>query len=161
MTREKMKSIFTVHTNGEDEWIKVPKRTYDKMIDMFCDAHEAKLTKACEILEGANLAEIERHFAECKAKDERIGEMQRIVSRVIETLTGLSSVSIENVLNKETGLIVHYYAFYDDERSGHNTISLHRIIDKISYKDERIAGLTKNVEELTMLEETAKRYSKR
>ena len=43
MTREKMKSIFTVHTNGQDEWIKVPKRTYDKMIDMFCDAHEAKL----------------------------------------------------------------------------------------------------------------------
>ena len=76
MTREKMKSIFTVHTNGKDEWIKVPKRTYDKMIDMFCDAHEANLTKACEILEGANLVEIERHFAECKAKDERIAELE-------------------------------------------------------------------------------------
>ena len=75
MTREKMKSIFTVHTNGKDEWIKVPKRTYDKMIDMFCDAHEANLKKACEILEGANLAGIERHFAECKAKDERIAEL--------------------------------------------------------------------------------------
>ena len=75
MTREKMKSIFTVHTNGKDEWIKVPKRTYDKMIDMFCDAHEADLKKACEILEGANLAEIERHFAECKAKDVRIAEL--------------------------------------------------------------------------------------
>ena len=46
MTREKMKSIFTVHTNGKDEWIKVPKRTYDKMIDMFCDAHEANLKKS-------------------------------------------------------------------------------------------------------------------
>jgi len=42
---------------------------------MFCDAHEAKLTKACEILEGANLVGIERHFAECKAKDERIAEL--------------------------------------------------------------------------------------
>ena len=81
MTREKMKSIFTVHTNGEDEWIKVPKRTYDKMIDMFCDAHEAKLTKACEILEGANLAEIERHFAECKAKDERIAELETMIHK--------------------------------------------------------------------------------
>ena len=76
MTREKMKSIFTVHTNGKDEWIKVSKRTYDKMIDMFCDAHEAKLTKACEILEGANLVEIERHFAECKAKDEEIKRLK-------------------------------------------------------------------------------------
>ena len=26
VTRDKMKSIFTVHTNGEDEWIKVPKK---------------------------------------------------------------------------------------------------------------------------------------
>ena len=82
MTREKMKSIFTVHTNGKDEWIKVPKRTYDKMIDMFCDAHEAKLTKACEILEGANLAEIERHFAECKAKDERIAELGTMIEKM-------------------------------------------------------------------------------
>ena len=81
MTREKMKSIFTVHTNGQDEYIKVPKRTYDKMIDMFCDAHEAKLTKACEILEGANLVEIERHFAECKAKDERIAELEAMVEK--------------------------------------------------------------------------------
>ena len=75
MTREKMKSIFTVHTNGQDEYIKVPKRTYDKMIDMFCDAHEANLTKACEILEGAILVGIERNLAECKAKDERIAKL--------------------------------------------------------------------------------------
>ena len=79
MTREKMKSIFCVHTNGQDEYIKVPKRTYDKMIDMFCDAHEAKLTKACEILEGANLVEIERHFAECKAKDEEIKRLKTVI----------------------------------------------------------------------------------
>ena len=43
MTREQMKSHFIVHTNGQDEWIKVDKRTYDKSIDMFCDAHEAEI----------------------------------------------------------------------------------------------------------------------
>ncbi len=64
-----MKTVFTVHTNGEDEWIKVPKRTYEKMIDMFCDKHEAEIEKACEILEGANLAEIDRHIAEINTKD--------------------------------------------------------------------------------------------
>jgi|GEM_PF-4883845 len=53
MTKEKMKSLFAVHTNGQDEWIKVPKRTYDKMIDMFCDTHETQL----------------------KAKDESIAEL--------------------------------------------------------------------------------------
>ena len=84
MTREKMKSIFTVHTNNKDEWIKVPKRTYDKMIDMFCDAHEANLKKACEILEGANIAEIERHIAESKAKDERIAKLFSELSATYE-----------------------------------------------------------------------------
>ena len=64
------------HNFKEDEWIKVPKRTYDKMIDMFCDAHEANLKKACEILEGAILVGIERNLAECKAKDERIAELE-------------------------------------------------------------------------------------
>ena len=43
MTREQMKSHFVVHTNGQDEWIKVDKRTYDKAIDMFCGAHETEL----------------------------------------------------------------------------------------------------------------------
>ena len=43
MTRKQMKSHFIVHTNGQDEWIKVDKRTYDKAIDMFCDAHEAEI----------------------------------------------------------------------------------------------------------------------
>lgn len=69
MTREQMKAIFTLHTNGEDKWIKVPKRTYDKMIDIFCDEYEAKIEKVCKILEGANLVEIDRHIAEINNKD--------------------------------------------------------------------------------------------
>ena len=79
MNREKMKSIFVVHTNGEDEWIKVSKRTYKKMIDMVYDYHETRLEKACEILQNANMAEIERHFAECKAKDERIEAQSSVI----------------------------------------------------------------------------------
>ena len=43
MTRKQMKSHFIVHTNGQDEWIKVDKRTYDKAIDMFCDTQEAEI----------------------------------------------------------------------------------------------------------------------
>lgn len=81
MTREKMKVIFTVHTNGVDEWIKVPKRTYDKMIDMFCNEHEVEIKKVCEILEGANLAEIDRHIAEINTKDV-------IIKQRIEMLKG-------------------------------------------------------------------------
>ena len=54
MTREQMKAHFVVHTNGQDEWIKVDKRIYDKTIDMFYAAHEAKL----------------------KAKDECIAELE-------------------------------------------------------------------------------------
>ena len=54
MTREQIKSLFTIHTNGQDEWIRVDKRTYEKAIDKFCDAHEAEL----------------------KAKDERIAELE-------------------------------------------------------------------------------------
>lgn len=78
MTRDKAKSLFVIHTNGEDEWIKVSKRTYGKMIDMVYDYHETRLEKACEILQNANMAEIERHFAECKAKDERIAELEAL-----------------------------------------------------------------------------------
>jgi hypothetical protein len=81
MTREKMKSIFTVHTNGQDEYIKVPKRTYDKMIDMFCNEHEAEIEKVCEILEGANLIAIDRHIAEINTKDV-------IIKQRIEMLKG-------------------------------------------------------------------------
>ena len=60
MTREQMKSHFVVHTNGQDEWIKVDKRIYDKAIDMFCAAHEAEL----------------------KAKDERIAELKAMVEKM-------------------------------------------------------------------------------
>ena len=79
MTREEAKKLFTVNTNGRDEWIRVPVRTYEKMVDVIYDAHEAKLTNACEILEGANLVEIERHFAECKAKDEEIKRLKTVI----------------------------------------------------------------------------------
>ena len=58
MTREQMKSHFVVHTNGQDEWIKVDKRIYDKAIDMFCAAHDAEL----------------------KAKDERIETQKQAIS---------------------------------------------------------------------------------
>ena len=50
--------------------------TNNVLINKIYDEHEAKLKRAYEILEGANLAEIERHFAECKAKDERIAELE-------------------------------------------------------------------------------------
>ena len=81
MTRELMKAIFIVHTNGQDEWIKVPKRAYDKIIDMFCDEHKAEIEKVCEMLEGANLVEIDRHIAEINTKDV-------IINQRIEMLQG-------------------------------------------------------------------------
>ena len=88
MERDKAKTIFVIHTNGEDEWIKVPKKTYEMIIDRIYDEHEAKLTKACEILEGAILVGIERNLAECKAKDERIAELEA-------KLTGLKPNNIK------------------------------------------------------------------
>ena len=54
MNRDKAKQTFIVHSNGEDEWIRVPKRTYDRFIDGIYDAHEAEL----------------------KAKDERMAELE-------------------------------------------------------------------------------------
>ena len=60
VTREQMKSRFVVHTNGQDEWIKVGKRTYDKAIDMFCDAYETEL----------------------KVKDESIEELKAMVQKM-------------------------------------------------------------------------------
>ena len=53
--------------------------TKEDIVNKIYDAHEAKLTKACEILEGANLVEIERHFAECKAKDEEIKRLKTVI----------------------------------------------------------------------------------
>ena len=106
MTREQIKSLFTIHTNGQDEWIRVDKRTYEKAIDKFCDAHEAKLTKACEILDGANLVEIERHFAECKAKDERIAELEAIIYKMksCENCESHTNVGSKCLLDMEDSL---------------------------------------------------------
>ena len=106
MTREQIKSLFTTHTNGQDEWVRVDKRTYEKAIDKFCDAHEAKLTKACEILDGANLVEIERHFAECKAKDERIAELEAIIEKMksCENCESHTNVGSKCLLDMEDSL---------------------------------------------------------
>ena len=43
MNKGELKSIFVVHTNGGDEWIRVPKKTYDRFIDQIYDAYEAEL----------------------------------------------------------------------------------------------------------------------
>jgi hypothetical protein len=82
MTREKMKSIFIVHTNGQDEYIKVPKRTYDKMIDKLCDKYEAEindkniiLESRVEMYQGATKA-LDEQFKECKRKNQRIMELE-------------------------------------------------------------------------------------
>ena len=65
MTREQLKSHFVVHTNGQDEWIKVDKRTYDKAIDMFCDAHEAELKAKDEEIKNLK-AMLQNMCAECE-----------------------------------------------------------------------------------------------
>ena len=69
MTREQMKSHFVVHTNGQDEWIRVDKRTYEKAIDKFCDAHEAEL-KAKD----GRIAELEAELKVYKAKLNSLGK---------------------------------------------------------------------------------------
>ena len=65
MTRKQMKSLFTVHTNGRDEWIKVDKRMYDKAIDMFCAAHEADLKAKDARIEELE-AKLKNMCAECE-----------------------------------------------------------------------------------------------
>ena len=75
MAREQMKSHFVVHTNGQDEWIKVDKRTYDKAIDMFCDAHEAELKAKDERIEVQSSVIIACQNAILQ-KDERITELE-------------------------------------------------------------------------------------
>ena len=82
MTRGQMKSHFIVHTNGQDEWIKVDKRTYDKAIDMFCDAHKTEL-KVKEEKHGDELQAllndmgraISKLSGELKTKDEHIANL--------------------------------------------------------------------------------------
>ena len=79
MTREQMKSHLVVHTNGQDEWIKVDKRTYEKAIDKFCAAHEAELKakdeRIAELNAGAkNSAEI--YAKQLAAKDKKIAELE-------------------------------------------------------------------------------------
>ena len=53
MTRKEAKTTFIVHSNGQDEWLRIDKRTYQNFIDKIYDAHEAEL----------------------KAKDERIANL--------------------------------------------------------------------------------------
>ena len=60
-----MKSHFVVHTNGQDEWIKVDKRIYDKAIDMFCAAHEAELKAKDECIAELE-AKLKNMCAECE-----------------------------------------------------------------------------------------------
>ena len=54
MTRKEAKTTFIVHSNRQDEWLRIDKRTYQNFIDKIYDAHEAEL----------------------KAKDERIAELE-------------------------------------------------------------------------------------
>ena len=82
MTREQMKSLFTIHTNGQDEWIRVDKRTYEKAIDKFCDAHEGELkTKDEQIAElkerAKNSAEI--YAKQLAAKDKKIAVLEAML----------------------------------------------------------------------------------
>ena len=65
MTREQMKSHLVVRTNGQDEWIKVDKRIYDKTIDMFCAAHEAELKAKDECIAELE-AKLKNMCAECE-----------------------------------------------------------------------------------------------
>ena len=84
MTREEAKQKFD-KTQVFDEIY--------KLIDKIYDAHEAKLTKACEILEGAILVGIERNLAECKAKDERIAKLEAKLDSLAQFLEGLKPPS--------------------------------------------------------------------
>ena len=62
--------------------------TNKDLINKIYDEHEAKLKRAYEILEGANLAERDRHLAECKAKDERIAELEAKLDSIAQFLEG-------------------------------------------------------------------------
>ena len=81
MTREQMKSHFAVHANGQDEWIKVGKRIYDKAIDMFCAAHEAELKTKDERIEAQSSVIIACQNAILQ-KDKRITELEAMVQKM-------------------------------------------------------------------------------
>jgi len=46
MTRDEAKNIFTIHKNRQDEFIRVDKRIYHKVIDIIYDGFE-KNCEAC------------------------------------------------------------------------------------------------------------------
>ena len=75
MTREQMKSLFTIHTNGQDEWIRVDKRIYKKAIDKIYDTHEAELKAKDERIEAQSSVIIACQNAILQ-KDERITELE-------------------------------------------------------------------------------------
>ena len=84
MTRGQMKSHFVVHTNGQDEWIRVDKRTYEKAIDMFCAAHEAELKAKDERIAELEAKEAQFNQAkqELKAKDEEIKNLKAMLQNM-------------------------------------------------------------------------------
>ena len=43
MIRKDAKTTFIVHSNGQDEWLRIDKRTYQNFIDKIYDAHESEL----------------------------------------------------------------------------------------------------------------------
>ena len=102
MTREQMKSLFTIHTNGQDEWIRVDKRIYKKAIDKFCDAHEAEIEELRNTIDrfveeaamyrNALDRNKETYEAKLKAKEEKHGdELQALLNdmgRAISKLSG-------------------------------------------------------------------------
>ena len=133
MNREQMKSLFIVHTNGQDKWIKVDKRTYDKAIDMFCDAHKTEL-KVKEEKHGDELQAllndmgraISKLSGELKAKDEELGVAKKVAQDAY-TL-GASQTAEMDRFWAEFGLL--------DEN-----ISVDDAIAFFKAKDERIAEL--------------------
>ncbi len=97
MTREQMKSHFIVHTNGQDEWIKVDKRTYDKAIDMFCDAHEAEIEDLRSTIKRiqTNLSYERDWFEELKkqlnAKDEENANLKARIAELEKEIKGVEN----------------------------------------------------------------------
>jgi len=45
MTKKEFKNMFIVHTNGEDEYIRVDKRTFDKAVDNLFDNNKNIIKK--------------------------------------------------------------------------------------------------------------------